>query len=258
MRMHSSSTDSMHKLAFMIAISLFIFLVASEHIHADPVGPLVTYVRNETAVNAPATMINTTGGSVATLRLNGTTQNRRWKSFVGNITGTLVLDDARNNTVFEWALATVSGEVYATRTPNSINWTRLNCTWGVTGSASNRSVEEFENYVLNHSSSNDNITTTFSTRNHTGFYVGTRFINQNACYSVHTFVNDSAQNSYFQEILLYDGTNSSNGNIVYTSVLENDQHGFNNETVDFQLIVPDNGAMTWNSAVPYYFYAELS
>jgi len=240
-----------------VGILLFMAFIITG-VFASPLPPTITILKNETGPATTATQfLNTSGGSITTIILNASTQNLKWKAFVGNITGTLTLDDASGYTIFDWGTTTVTGQVYVTPSPSSINWDRMNCTWFVTGNPANRSVEEYENKLMNHTSPNDNITATFKQRNHTAFYVSNTYISQNTCYSINTFINSTAQNSRFQEVLLYDGTNTTNGNIVYTGILEQDQHGFDNETYDFQIIVPENGAQGFRSSTPYYFYAEL-
>ena len=72
-------------------------------------------------------------------------------------------------------------------------------------------------------------------------------------YAIATYVNDVAQvvdeNADFQEILLSDGVN-----LVFTTLLEDSQQGFDLNNYDFQIIVPDDPSDT---STPYYFYAEL-
>ena len=91
-------------------------------------------------------------------------------------------------------------------------------------------------------------------------------------------MNDSVNtNDDFEEVLLYDGgyqgSNVSNGginqtnntnfkNIVYASIIEEDAHGYrgnaDNQTYDFQMLLPEVGLSSWTSSTPYYFYVELS
>jgi len=247
------------KILDIVGLLLFIgFIVGG--VFAYPIPPInITHIKNETGLVTVATeYLNTTGGSITTMVLNATTQNLRWKAFVGNVTGTLTLDDAAGYTIFDWGeSATVSGTIFATRSPNAINWDNINCTWWVTGDPNNRSVEEYENDQMNHTSPVDNLTATFKQQDHSQFYVHTTLIEADSCYSIHTYINDSPQSTDFEEIMLYDGTNYTNGNIVYATILEQDVLGFDNETYDFQMIVPENGAQGFKSSTPYYFYTEL-
>ncbi len=235
----------------MYSIFLIIVLLSALSIaYAVPTGPTITVIANETKQSVGGTLLNTSGGSIATIRLNATTQNTRWKAYVGNVSGSLSLDDAQDNKLFDWSLTQFMGEVYATRSQQTINWTGINCS-----NATHISLEEF---AINHSNRDDNITKTFSTQTHREFYAGTRQILANTCFSVHTYVNSTSQATSFEEVVLYDGTNLTNGKIIYASPLEQDLYGFDNSTYDFQMIVPENGQAGWQSSTAYYFYVELT
>jgi hypothetical protein len=232
-------------------LALFITLILlSYNINAAPVGPSVTEISNSTATLRSSTMINTTGGSVTTMTLNVTAQNYKWKAFVGNVTGSLMLADASGYSVYDWSLSTVVGEVYATRTPTLVSWSNIKC--------ANKTHIGYEEITLSHTNNpDDNITATFNVKNHTSFYVGTKEFETNECYSLHTNVNNQSQSTSFEEMLLYDGTNSTNGDIIYTTKLEQATLGYNNNPFDFQMIVPENGEASWDGATAYYFYVEL-
>jgi hypothetical protein len=238
--------------ALLVIIALAIMLAALPRnaAAAEPEGPTVLSIRNETGTPLPATVINTTGGSISTVFLNATTQNVRWKAYVGNITGRLTLEDASGATIYDWFSSSVNGQVYATRKETTVNWNDVVC--------ANLTHIENENRAMNQTDAEDNITSTFSATLHRTFYVGTKQISNNSCRSVHTYVNSTAQSSLFEEVLLYDGTNETNGNIVYTSLIEQNTFGYNNQTYDFQMIIPENGQPGWSSATAYYFYVELN
>jgi hypothetical protein len=216
---------------------------------AVPAGPAIVSLTNETATPASAAVINTSGGSIATMTLNATTQNMRWKAYVGNVTGKLALEDASGSIVYDWDLATSqTGEVYATRISSTVNWATINC--------SNRSSIGTEETAMNHTNNpDDNISATFNSQDHDSFWVGTVTIQSDSCYSIHTYVNSSQQSSDFEEVLLWDSVNSA---MVYTALLEEDAYGFDNNTYDFQMIVPERGYAAWDSSTAYYFYVELA
>lgn len=233
-----------------LLFGLIIFISLINISLAMPIGPSITVITNETKTIRSAEVINTSGGSITTMVLNGTTQNPRWKAYVGNVTGKLTLDNGNNRTIFDWSLTTLVGEVYVTRSSDSINWTGINCS-----NATHISVEEI---ALNHTNRDDNLTKTFNDKTHAGFWAGTSQILANSCFSVNTYVNSTSQQADFEQVVLYDGTNESNGNIVYATPLENDVYGYDNQTYDFQMIVPENGLVTWTSSIAYYFYVELT
>lgn len=260
-------------LLFVIFISLIIFVSISS---ALPTGPTVTVYGNSSKATAAGTKINSSvngtispGGFIFTTALNSLQQNTRWKAYVGNVTGTLTLDDAQDNTIFQWSLSTVTGEVYATRASGTINWSGINCTWRGERvpfyNESNRTVEETENLALSHTNKDDNITTTFRYANHSQIVVGSIIIPKNTCFALNTWQNDRAQvfadsnNANFTQVILYDGTNTTNGNIVYETKIENDMTGYRSDsTYDFQILLPENGANGFSSSTAYYFYVELT
>src|SRR3989338_2276612 len=276
MRTAEFTRKAANTLVFVILFGSFLSILFTL-VTADPVGPVITILGNSTQSVVPGVLVNSTingtispGGYIFTMGLTARQQNTRWKAYVGNVTGTLVLDDAQSNTLFQWSLTSISGEVYATRASGSINWTGINCTWRGEGGVSmynesNRSVEERENGLLSHTSRDDNITTTFLNANHSAITVGARIIGKNECFSLQTYINDAAQGftdsdtANFTQVILYDCTNTTNGNVVYETKIENDKTGYRSDsTYDFQIALPENGATGFTSSTAYYFYVELS
>ena len=208
------------------------------------------------------------------MRLNSVQKNTRWKAYVGNVTGTLTLDDAQDNTIYSWSLTSISGEVYASRSSGIINWTGINCTWIAdiinisNRSNSNRSPEYIENVQLAHTGRDDNISRTFNALNHSAITVGSRIIGEDECFTIQTYQKDSAQvfddsdNANFTEIILYDGVfNESETNVIYATFISTFTNisTFNSEGVyNFQMILPESGNVSFTSSTPYYFYVELT
>ncbi len=275
--------NRIQKVSTVILFLIILVLGSLSAVYAVPSGPSVTVLSNSTAGNTPGTLVSSTingtispGGYIFTTTLTGTQQNTKWKAYVGNVTGTLTLDDASTNTIFAWTLTTVSGEVYASRALN-INWTGINCTWIGDGyynaSAgrvnSNRTPEHNENKFLSHTGPSDNVSATFFSYNHSAMTIGSIRVGKNECFSAQTRQRDVVQaftdsdNANFTEILLYDGAlNKTSGNLIYASFIYQDANGYTllgtNETYDFQMIVPESGAPGFSSSTGYYFYVELS
>jgi hypothetical protein len=214
----------------------------------DPAGPdTITVSDNETKSAVSAKIINISGGRIATMNINATIQNPRWKAFVGNVTGKFTLMDQTGSQIFDWSLSTVTGRVYATRNSTSVSWGTINC--------SNVTFLESENQNMNHTNADDNITKTFNTTagaTHDGFFVGTRYMTSNTCPTLNTYVNNATQDTKFEEVALYDGFNT-----VFATILESDQGGFDSNTYDFQMIVPEIGLPGYSGATAYYLYVEL-
>jgi hypothetical protein len=234
-----------------------------------PTGPVIHQFKNETnGVIAPVMLNESTGGGyIYTLNISGSIQDQRWKAYVGNVTGKWVLQDVDGNAIYDWPLTSlIQGEIYVTRKATTVQWANVNCTYFGAGentsepntNVNTRTVEERENAALAFTNIDDNVTATFSVRSHSQMMIGTRTIPANTCYSTKTYVNNTKQSSssFFEEILLYDGLNNSAGSVVYATFVQDNAYGFDTETYDFQLIVPNNGTTT-AMVVPYYFYVEL-
>lgn len=233
---------------------ILLFLLVD--VSAAPIGPDdLNVTSNETKNATTSKTVNISGGYIATVNLSSTTQNRKWKGFVGQVSGLFTLDDASGSTLFDWSLSSITGEIYATRNSSTISWGGISC--------SNITDLEQENIDLNHTSGDDNITFTFnatfnSTDNttisgtHDAFFVGSQPIAANSCPTLNTYQNNATQDTYFEEISLYDGAS-----IVYATIMEPDIYGFDNLTYDFQMIVPDRGDPGFNSSTAYYVYIEL-
>lgn len=225
---------------------LLITLIPSV-LSAIPSGPDIINKGVENGTVRPATELTTSGGTIATLIINTTTQNPRWKAYVGNVTGKLILEDARNYSIYEWSISSVAGEVYVTRN-NSINWSGIQCP-----NSSHIAQEEIE--MKHNASADDSISNTFTLSTHSPFWTAaTEFTADKCNNTLITYVNDSAQDgtANFQEILLWDGAS-----MVYTTILENKTRGFDLGYYDFQMIVPEKGWAGPVSSTPYYFYVEL-
>lgn len=188
--------------------------------------------------------MNTSGGTISVVNINATTQNPHWKAYVGNISGSLALQDASGNSVYDWNVTSMEGEVYATRKSAVVDWDSVACADG-----SNIVAEE---EALNMTTSEpDSIVNTFDSMSHAEFYAGLTQVNENSCNSTNLYVNSQAS-SDFAELLLYDGSY-----IVYTALIEDAITGFDGKEYDFQMILPDSGLEGSQTPETYYFYVEL-
>jgi hypothetical protein len=241
-------------MAIVVVITLTILMAT--FVAGVPSGPSITYKSASTSDRtAPTIESNSSigGGDIATILLSSQEQDDNWKAYVGNVSGTFVLEDSANYSIYEWALSTPTGEVYATRTSSAITWSNIMC-----ANVTHVSQEEDN---MGHTATfapTDSINQTFddNTLDHWGFYAGPKQIVADSCvYSINPWINDSAQPTadLFEEILLYDGSN-----LLYTSRIENNLIGYRNDSTqyDFQMLVAEN-ATAGASRTDYYFYVEL-
>lgn len=240
------------KVLLVCLTTLVIFGIVSLYLaNAVPEGATISGSPSiDAGPNKTAQSRQDPGGRIITLSLSLDQQDYSWKAYVGNVTGTYVLKNSNNYSIYEWPLgAAITGEVYISRN-SSANFS--------TGAVSCASTAEMlaEQTILGMSSSaTDNINGTFNSTNHAGFGVGYNNIALNTCPAIALWVNDTSQSAsstaVFQEIALHDGNN-----MVYASLINNDQTGFDNTTrFDFQAIVAENRSSS--TGTPYYFYIEL-
>lgn len=250
----SSTRPSGHREQFikvsvfsLIIIFALVLLLNVGITNADPAGATIT--SNITSTAPLYTPGNRTddGGTINTLTFNVVQQDANWKAYVGNISGTLTLDDSNGKSIYQWAMtnADITGEIYATKIDNP-DWSIINC--------SNQTTIDSEDATLGFSNSSvDSINRTFNETTHQSIFVAGRTIAANTCRATATYVNDSAQNQStadFQQILFSSGTN-----IVYASPINQGKTSYDgNSTVDFQMLIADDVTA---AITPYYFFVEI-
>lgn len=226
-------------------------LVLAGIVSAIPTGPnSVTRGTDQRRATQPSVAVDALAGNVSELTIYGQTITRYWQGFYGNISGTIVLANAQNQTLYEWNVADPQGEVYASRNA-TINWVNsIQCMTQTDISAEETFLGQ------NVTADEDSVNRTFNATNHPQFYVGSTNIAANSCYS--TSVNNTGNGNIFYEVLLK--TNSTN-DTIYTSIIDQNTVGFDQKVHDFQMLVgdPGAGAETYPSGTvtTYYFYVEL-
>ena len=228
---------------FILVLLSISFVFAADPEYADS----IQYGTNETKNSSSALYANVSGGYIANFNLSTTVQNPRWKAFIGNVIGAFTLDDASGSTIYDWTFSTGTGRVYATRNSGAINWAGIDC--------ANVTDLESENLALSLDNPDDNITSTFSDTTHDPFPVGGIPIAGDTCPTLNTYRNgDKTQDAGnpFEEMVLGDGSS-----LVFATIIEDDVLGYNGENYDFQMIVPENGSISFTGNTLYYLYVEL-
>lgn len=230
----------------IVMLLIVMMAVFAMHSHATPTGPDSIVVVSNTSQNASlGSLMNTSGGTIFTININATTQNYKWKGYVGEISGTFSLQDSSGRSLVDWPISTITGEIYATRKSTSIDWGQLSCAGSVFIDAEEEDLNMTEGM-------SDRINSTFNSTSHGAFYVATTSIAADTCPSVALNVNGTRQSTDFVEVLLQDDSS-----LIYASLLENRTYGYDGELYDFQIIVADSALEGDAPNTEYYFYVEL-
>ncbi len=247
-----NSKTRQRDIAIMLLTIVVAVTVMSLFVSGDPTGAQLTNISTSTKTASNPDFGNHSKGAINTINLGATQQNSKWKAYVGNVTSSFVLDDADDYSIYQWDITSFTGEVYMTRN-STITWSNIDC-----ATSPNK---ELEDTVIGHTvTSEDSVNSTFTSLAHKGFYVGSKQILQDNCFSIALNINDSAQTPSatqpFTEVLLWD----SDGKMIYTTFVEQDLSGYRNDTedttFDFQAIVP--AGIPGTPSYTYYFYLELA
>lgn len=240
-------------LVFVIVLALLAFYTS-----ADPGGPQIGVGSSERASTNDGVAVEAQAGNVTALTLNFSRITERWQGYYGNVTGTILLDDANDNSLYSWHVANPEGEVFAAN-GTVTSWSEVFCfNFSNNMSDGQNVVQRFngtdvERTLGMNPGDADGVDETFNQTFTGTFTIGNSVtIDRNSgCSLVSLNVNDASDNLNFNETLLTD-----NSSLIYTTILEQDATGFSGSTLDFQLIVGENGDDS--EATTYYFYAELS
>ena len=228
---------------------LLVVSIFAAQVFGEPSGTTISNNLTETGPTTAPDSHTANRSTITTMVLTAVQQNQQWKAYVGNVTGSLTLDDADGNTIYDWSLATttITGEVYASRS-GTLDFSATACADTATLDSENT----FHNMTAGQV---DNINGTFNSTLHSSFVVAGSTINADTCSAQATFVNDARQapgpSADFQQVLLEDNTN----NLVYVALLNDNTVGFDGDSYDFQMIVAESDV----KPVPttYFFYVEL-
>jgi hypothetical protein len=232
--------------ALALAILLLITLSFVYFTLGEPSGATLTSNSTDNGPTINPLALTNNRSTITTIVLDSLQQDQRWKGYVGNVTGTLTLDDSNNFTIYDWTgVNTAAGEVYASRN-SSLTFSSVSCVDNATLTA--------EQTALNMTGTEaDSINRTFNGTDHTTTSVGATPLSN--CRMISTYVNDADQGQdsgdSFQEFLMEDSTN----NLIYVAIMNDNTAGYNNNNYDFQMIVAESSVQA--TPQTYYFWVEL-
>lgn len=234
-----------------IAGIFFLAIITLSWVLAVPTGPssAITPIGSSRYSSSNSQSTPAIAGNVTEINLDANAVTQTWQGYFGNITGTIVLGNNNNQSMYDWTLAAPQGEVYATSVVSVPAWTNIRC--------SNTSEIDAEDTTLgiNQSRDQDSVNRTFLFDFlHPEFFVGNISITADDCAGVGLYDENGASSTNFREVLLSDGASVP---AIYTALITSDSTGFDNRTHDFQMIVGENGHDGDAGTTLYYFYLEL-
>jgi len=233
------------KAGIELAIALAIIVITMiAYVKAQPTGPdSLTQTSSSRYQGSAAQSIQARAGNVSELNIHATTVSQFWQGYYGNISGTIVLSNANNQSLYQWNDANPNGEIYASRN-NSLDWSQIQC--------ANQSLIYTEESTLNMGNSVERINDTFNSTSNPQFFVGATDITANSCRSTNAYNGSGYQQSDFYQVLL-----SSGNSMVYTTIIDQNKAGFDNKSYDFEMLVPEDGSNGNTATTTYYFYVEI-
>lgn len=247
------------------------FVLFASGVLAQPSGANATALRTE-QTNSTNSIGNLSAyaGNLTEVDVYGYATTQTWQGYFGNVSGTIQLTNAAGSVIYNWSSASPQGEIFASSN-NSITWTSLMCfnytangTGSDTGQEGATSINGMNLTTLEtlyglSGSSVDGVNETFNligAGTHDAFNVGSLSFTEGECRS--TRVYDSSGkgvNNNFEEVLMYEPITAS---VVFTSILDNNQAGFDSGSHDFEMLVLDNGHGGDISPTQYYFFMEIA
>ena len=260
-------------LSVLLIVLLSVTVLAVEPFGASlsPTTPSVR-AQEDAAGNDP----NAIAGNITNMDVSAFSVTQSWQGYFGNVTGVITLNDAFDNVMYNWSASSPEGEIYAS-TNQTVEWNYIQC-FNLTaagtyasdvnnnGSTSqfgtNMTILEDEFGII--FDDYDGVNETFNYNGtqpqgesliHDLFYTNNLLFTPGECVATHLFADsNSSEDSAFQEVLLYEPSTES---VVFMTILDEDEPGFDDDPHDFQMIVLENGHGTDVATSTYYFWVEL-
>ena len=207
-----------------------------------------TIIATETASADAAGTDIARGGYITSVDLSASSQTVKWQGYFGEVDGTVTLEDASGNQMYEWTwVSAQGGTVFAVARETAPTWTDV-ATYDVEDAA----VDTAWGY-----SGSDTAELTFDEdEGNTEFDVAGYTVTADNRDTLYTLKQDGDP-STFEEVLLTDQeTATSIDDYIFACRIDDDAADFQGGTSDYQLIVPDTIAA--DTTTTYYFYVEMS
>jgi len=263
---------------FLITVLLVVLLSASVFA-LKPFGASVTPVTpsDSATLDNAGSDPNAIAGNITSLTISGFSVTQSWQGYFGNVTGVITLEDSAGNVLYNWSESSPEGEIFSS-TNSSLEWNYIQCfnltadgsygndlpnAGGTSKFGTNAQILNTEFGLAQDDPDTVNVTFNYNGTQaqgeglvHDQFYLNNLLFTPGECgAATHLFADsNSSEDSAFQEILMYEPSTYS---VVYATILDEDEFGFDNDPHDFQMIVLENGHGTDTAVDTYYFWVEL-
>lgn len=226
----------MRKSALLLVLSVIAILSIGYAYAAEPGGATISNNSTEGEFAAPtAGQINVISGNITTTNLATNQSTFRWTALLGNVSGNIILGDDDSNTLYQW---TANGTlVYASN--GTVTWSSL-------VDADYTTVTDRYTFLASGSGSDDYN----STFNYTSaISIGSNIFSLTSDYAV----TETTGTSDWRTFSLTDGTE-----IVWAGQVVEDGSAYRaGTTVDYQMIIPEDGTSNDQTPTEYNLWVEL-
>lgn len=170
-------------------------------------------------------------GHVHTADVNSNMSTARWAGLLGNVTGNIILGDGSNDTLFSWANAG-GNLVYASTAADPV--------WASIADATNSDMPTF----LTGGSDSDNYASTF--------VGGSENIGSNLYTLSSDYATTLSAASVWKTYSLKSGSD-----LIWAGKVVEDGTSYSGSTVDYQMIIPEDGTAGDTTATAYNLWVEL-
>jgi hypothetical protein len=268
----------MNRVNKILIISVLLVVLLSAFVIAEPFGASVTPTTpsDRASADGAGNDPNAIAGNITEMDVSGFTVTQSWQGYFGNVTGVITLEDSGGHVMYNWSETSPEGEIFAS-TNNTVEWNYIQClnftadgtygddllnAGGTSLYGTNAAILNIEFGLAQDDPDTVNVTFDFNGTQaqgenliHNSFVVNSLLFTEGECVATHLFADtQSSEDSAFQEVLMYEPSTHS---VVYTTILDEDEFGFDNDPHDFQMIVMENGHETDTSTNTYYFWVEL-
>lgn len=218
----------------LVLATMLIFGAISAYA-AAPAGATInsTTSLGHLPVSAPAS-IDLVSGNITVADLSVTQSTFRWVGLLGNVTGSIKLGDSANNTLYQWAAR--GNLVYAANSP-TINWSNVS-------DANQASVVGVDPFLS--TGTNDAYDKTFTGGPES---IGSNIFTISSDYALTSSANATLWKTYS----LWDKSSST---LLWVGKVVVNGTSYRNTTVDYQMIIPEDGTAGDTTPTTYYLWVE--